>query len=149
VSENSSVGVGSRAGTDTEPGTGPGTGPGTRPDTGPVGPSGLVSQWATVPEVALALGVDVVKVRQMLREHQLVALRRDGVLMVPALLVHDGRVLKGLPGLLTVLSDNRYTDEETVNWLFTTDDSLPGRPVDALRENRGTEVRRRAQALAF
>ena len=137
MSENSSVGVGSRAGTDTESGT------------GPVALPGLVTEWATVPAVALALGVDVVKVRQMLQEHQLVALRRDGVLMVPALLVHDGRVLKGLPGLLTVLSDNRYTDQETVNWLFTTDDSLPGRPVDALRENRGTEVRRRAQALAF
>ncbi|NJP82684.1 DNA-binding protein, partial [Streptomyces sp. AA8] len=26
--------------------------------------------------------------------------------------------------------------------------SLPGTPADALRENRGTEVKRRAQALA-
>jgi hypothetical protein len=29
------------------------------------------------------------------------------------------------------------------------DDSLPGPPVAALREHRGTEVKRRAQALGF
>jgi hypothetical protein len=38
---------------------------------------------------------------------------------------------------------------ESVVWLYTPDDTLPGRPVDALVENRGTEVRRRAQALGF
>ena len=27
------------------------------------------------------------------------------------------------------------------------DDDLPGRPIDALRENRGSEVKRRAQAM--
>ena len=109
----------------------------------------LVNGWTTLPDVAETLHLDVVKVRQLLREHQLVALRRDGVLVVPALLLQDGSVVKGLPGLLTVLADNRFSDEEAIRWLFTPDDSLPGRPVDALRENRGTEVRRRAQALAF
>ncbi|MFL6182385.1 MAG: Rv2175c family DNA-binding protein, partial [Actinomycetes bacterium] len=32
---------------------------------------------------------------------------------------------------------------------FSPDDSLPGTPMQALVENRHTEVRRRAQALAF
>ena len=109
----------------------------------------LVTEWATLPDAAQALGTDVLKVRQLLREHQLVALRREGVLAVPALLLQDGHVVKGLPGLLTLLTDARYSDDEAVRWLFTEDDSLPGRPVDALRENRGTEVRRRAQALGF
>ncbi len=36
-----------------------------------------------------------------------------------------------------------------LRWLFTPDDSLPGTPIDALRGGRKTEVRRRAQALAF
>jgi hypothetical protein len=36
-----------------------------------------------------------------------------------------------------------------LEWLFTADDSLPGRPIDALRENRGSEVKRRAQVLAL
>ncbi len=109
----------------------------------------VVSDWATLPDAAQALGTDVLKVRQLLRDHQLVAVRRDGVLVVPALLLQDGEVVKGLPGLLTLLTDARYTEEEAVRWMFTDDDSLPGRPVDALRENRGTEVRRRAQALGF
>ena len=33
--------------------------------------------------------------------------------------------------------------------LFTADDTIPGRPIDALRENRGSEIKRRAQAMAF
>jgi hypothetical protein len=61
----------------------------------------------------------------------------------------DGRVVKGLPGTLTVLSDAGYSDEESLRWLHTPDDSLPGTPIAALRENRGTEVKRRAQALGF
>jgi hypothetical protein len=36
-----------------------------------------------------------------------------------------------------------------LSWLFSADDTLPGTPVQALRANRGTEVRRRAQALGF
>ena len=35
-----------------------------------------------------------------------------------------------------------------IAWLFL-DQDFPGRAIDALRENRGTEVKRRAQALAF
>ena len=50
---------------------------------------------------------------------------------------------------MTVLRDNLYTDLEAVTWLFTEDESLPGRPIDALRDGRKTEVRRRAQALAW
>ncbi|MFI5099258.1 MAG: Rv2175c family DNA-binding protein [Actinomycetes bacterium] len=118
-------------------------------DLAPDSLAALVGEWATLPDAAQALATDVLKVRQLLREHQLVAVRRDGVLVVPALLLQDGQVVKGLAGLLTLLTDARYTDEEAVRWMFTEDDSLPGRPVDALRENRGTEVRRRAQALGF
>ena len=113
------------------------------------GSGSAVEAWTTLPEVAEQLGTDVVQVRQLLREHRLVALRRDGVLLVPSPLVQDGQVVKGLSGVLILLSDARYSDEEAVDWLFRPDDSLPGRPVDALRQNRGTEVRRRAQALGF
>lgn len=112
-------------------------------------PGAAVQAWMTLPDVAEQLAVDVVHVRQLLREHRLVALRRDGVLLVPSLLVQQGQVVKGLSGVLTLLFDARYSDEETVDWLYRPDDSLPGRPVDALVENRGTEVRRRAQALGF
>lgn len=48
-----------------------------------------------------------------------------------------------------MLRDDRFTDAEILEWLFTADDTLPGTPVQALSENRGTEVKRRAQALAL
>ena len=67
---------------------------------------------------------------------------------IPADFIQDGLVVKGLPGLLTMLHDGRYDDRECIAWLFT-DDDLPGRPIDALRENRGSEAKRRAQAMAL
>lgn len=109
------------------------------------GPQG----WLTLPDVAERLDVPVTKVRQMLRERRLLAVREDGVLRVPADFIGDGVLLKGLPGLLTVLFDAGFTEEEAMRWLYTADDSLPGTPVQALGENRGREVTRRAQASAF
>jgi hypothetical protein len=120
------------------------------PDIQP-GTQDLVGRWLPVPEVAEHLGVDVARVRQLLRERHLLAVRRgaDGIPHVPAAFVHDGNVLKGLPGTLTLLSDSGFDDDAALRWLFSADDSLPGTPVQALAENRGTEVRRRAQALAL
>ena len=111
----------------------------------------LVGQWLTLPDVAERLGLDVGKVRRLLQDRYLVAVRRGerNVLSVPASLLEDGAPLAELRGTLTVLADAGYDDEAALRWLFTPDDSLPGRPVDALREGRKTEVRRRAQALAF
>ena len=102
-----------------------------------------------MPDVAEALGVPVTKVRQMIRDHKLLGVRTEGVLQVPADFVNGGAVLKGLPGLLTVLADQGYDEQESLRWLYEEDPSLPGTPVQALRENRGTEVKRRAQALGF
>jgi hypothetical protein len=103
-----------------------------------------------VPDIALALDSDVLKVRQHLRDGALLGVRgEDGVLRVPAQFVQEGRIVKHLPGVITVLRDNGYGDDEALQWLFTEDETLPGSPVDALRENRGTEVKRRAQALGW
>lgn len=55
-------------------------------------------------------------------------------------------VLASLQGTLSVLGDAGFSDAEAIVWLHTADDSLPGRPVDALRAGHKTEVRRRAQA---
>jgi hypothetical protein len=105
--------------------------------------------WLTLPDVAEALGVPVTRVRQMVRDHTLVARRENGILQVPADFIRGGAVLKGLPGLLTLLADAGYSDEESLDWLFREDPSLPGTPVQALADNRGKEVKRRAQALGF
>ncbi|MEO5851372.1 MAG: Rv2175c family DNA-binding protein, partial [Nocardioides sp.] len=56
--------------------------------------------------------------------------------------------VKGLGGLLTLLHDAGFDDREAIAWIYE-DQDLPGRPIDALLENRGAEVKRRAQALAF
>jgi hypothetical protein len=111
----------------------------------------LVQSWLSLPEVADQLGIPVSRARQMVAEKQLVAVRRGDskALMVPAAFVREGRILKGLPGTLTLLSDAGYDEQESLRWLFTSDDSLPGSPTEALAENRGTEVKRRAQALGF
>ncbi|GAB3783430.1 Rv2175c family DNA-binding protein [Nocardioides ungokensis] len=110
----------------------------------------LVPDWIDWAETARRLGVTVGKVRTMIREHELAAaVPAPGAgQQVPADFVQDGLVVKGLPGLLTVLHDGGYDDRECIAWLFT-DADLPGRPIDALRENRGSEVKRRAQAMAF
>jgi uncharacterized protein len=111
----------------------------------------LVPAWLSLPEVAERLDLPVNRARQLLKEHQLLAVRRgeNNSLAVPAAFLDGAQILKGLPGTLTLLSDNHFTDEEAMRWLFTPDDSLPGTPVQALAANRGTEVRRRAHALGF
>lgn len=101
-------------------------------------------------DVAKSLGLVVTRVHQMLRDHQLVAVRRNGVLGVPELFFDsDGQILRWIPGLLSVLLDGGFSDEEILSWLFREDDSLPGRPVDALHGDGAREVIRRAQAMGF
>lgn len=112
--------------------------------------SALVSQWLTWVEVGELLGVTPGKVRTMIKDHELAAAVSEtgSGPRVPADFIQDGQVVKGLPGLLTVLHDQNFDDRECIAWLFT-DDDLPGRPIDALRENRGREAKRRAQVLGF
>ena len=110
----------------------------------------LVTEWLDWSEAAAVLEVTPAKVRTMIRDHELAAavpVAGAGP-RVPAEFIQDGLVVKGLPGLLTVLHDAGYDDRECIAWIFT-DDDLPGRPIDALRENRGAEVKRRAQAMGY
>ena len=111
----------------------------------------LITDWLTLPDLAERLNLPITKVRQLVKDRQLVAVKRGerNIVSVPAAFISGDQVLKGLPGTLTLLADNKYTDEEALRWMFTPDETLPGTPVQALRENRGTEVRRRAQALGF
>ena len=111
----------------------------------------LVGEWLDWSEASEQLHVSVSKVRQLIREHHLAAAVPvpGGGQQVPAALIMDGQIVKGVPGVLTVLHDGAYDDREAITWLFTPDESLPGRPIDALRENRGSEVKRRAQAMGF
>lgn len=104
----------------------------------------------TLPQAAEALGVPVTRVQQLVRDGHLVAVRNAaGAKCVPSLLVQDGAVVKHLPAVITQLRDARFEDDEIVEWLFRADDSLPGSPIDALRANRGSEVKRRAQVAGY
>lgn len=128
-----------------------------------------VDAWVAVPDVAERIGVDIRAVRKMLQERSLVGVRQDdGVFRVPErFLLRSGDgwgVVTHLHGTLVLLADAGFSDTEAIRWLFTPDDSLPmppqaqaqqaardrvPAPIDALAAGHKTEVRRRAQALAF
>lgn len=111
----------------------------------------LVGDWLTIPEIAERLDLIVTRVHNLLSENSLLALRdpQTNVRKVPALFMNGDKVLESLKGTLTVLKDSGFTDEEAIVWLYTDDESLPGRPIDALHDGRKTEIRRRASALAW
>jgi excisionase family DNA binding protein len=105
--------------------------------------------WLTVPELVELLGIPQGKVRRLIEDRALLALRVDGVLKVPASFVDGSEPLHELRGTLVLLADSGYSDEEAMHWLLTEEDSLGVAPIDALRAGRKAEVRRVAQALAF
>lgn len=127
-------------------------------------PEDLVDSWLTIPDVADALGVDAGRVRRLLKEGRLAGVRRGDppVLSIPAeflVPIDDANpsaderdeggsatVLASLQGTLTLLGDARFSYGEAIAWLYTPDDSLPGRPIDLLRAGHKTAVRRLAQA---
>ena len=107
------------------------------------------TEWVNLPDIAEKLDVSISKVNQMVRDGDLLAVRRDGVRLVPAELVANSTVLKHLPGILTLLRDNGYNDEEALRWLYTPDETLDGNAARGLGGDRAREVKRRAQALGF
>nr|WP_217509346.1 Rv2175c family DNA-binding protein [Pseudarthrobacter sp. C4D7] len=111
----------------------------------------MVGEWLPLPDVARLLNVSVTKVHSLIDEHSLAALRVGDrkIRSVPAAFIQDGEVVDSLRGTIVVLADAGYSDEDLIVWLFTEDESLRGRPIDALREGRKTEIRRRAQTLAW
>lgn len=125
----------------------------------------LVDEWLPLPDVAERLGTDVGRVRRLLQERKLVAARHGErrILSVPTRFLLGGQdglweVVPSLQGTLVLLADAGFSDEEAIRWLFTPDPSLQGlgtgpvrpqTPIDALAEGHKTEVRRRAQAVAF
>lgn len=111
----------------------------------------LVGEWLPLPDVAELLDVPITRVHSLIDERALAAVRvgERRIRSVPAAFIQDGQVVDSLKGTIVVLADAGYSDEDLIIWLFTADDSLRGRPIDALREGRKTEIRRRAQTLAW
>lgn len=124
-----------------------------------------VDAWLNLPEVAERLGIDVGRVRRLIQERRLFAVRQGErqILSVPERFLvrttDDGwEVVPALQGTLVLLTDAGFSDEEAIRWLFTADESLAVQgwfpdhvptPIDALAAGHKTEIRRRAQALAL
>ena len=132
----------------------------------------LVDEWLTVPEVADRLDLDPGKVRRLVHEGRLVAVRRgkSGIVSIPTAFLMpahlenpanstlrnspaaDGTagkwaVLASLHGTFTLLHDAGFADAEAIEWLFTADETLSSTPIEALRTGRKTAVRHIAQTL--
>ncbi|MDF2976818.1 MAG: alpha/beta hydrolase [Actinomycetospora sp.] len=121
----------------------------------PVSESGIAAvvghdvEVVSLAQVAERLGVPRTRISQMIKQGQLLGIREGERWSVPAAFLTDDGVVKGLPGTIQVLRDGGYGDAEILRWLFADDESLPGAPIEALRSDRGREVKRRAQAMAF
>ncbi|MQA05485.1 MAG: DNA-binding protein [Streptosporangiales bacterium] len=105
--------------------------------------------WLSLADLAEHTGEQPKKIRQLVREDRLVTVKRAGTEHVPAAFVADGRLLKGLGGVTTLLHDAGYNPDESLRWLFTENDVLGVSPVQAMAEGRPTEVKRVAQTLGF
>jgi hypothetical protein len=100
-------------------------------------------------EVAERMGIGPTGVRDLVRSGQLLAVDSEGKQVVPAEQLDGPVLVKHLVPVLTLLRDAGYSDEEALRWLTTPDDTLPGTPLQALHDNRATEIKRRAQALGW
>ncbi|QGU07821.1 DNA-binding protein [Corynebacterium occultum] len=104
-----------------------------------------------LPEVAELLDVPVTRVNDLLNAGKLLAVVRDGVRHVPLsfFIKKPGQttVNKFLSGTITVLHDGGYDPEDILRYLYTEDETLPGRPIDGLQGHLAREVVRRAQGM--
>lgn len=126
----------------------------------------LVTQWLTGPDFAEQLGTTPKAVRSALADDRVVGVKlgHPKVLMIPAdfLIPHylanpadkkadDGSgkliIMPSLRGTIIALRDMGFDDEAVVQWLFTVEDSLAQRPIDALSEGNKSAVRRATQGL--
>jgi hypothetical protein len=106
-----------------------------------------VTNWLSILEAAEALGIPNGKVNRLLEEYSLVAVKKDGQLMIPAELIVDGEPLAPLRGTIILLLDSGYSIEESVQWLYTHSDVLGQTPLQSLLEGKKAPVRRLAQMI--
>lgn len=107
-----------------------------------------VTAWLTIPEAADVLGIPMGRVRRLVEEHHLIAVKRDGVPLIPAEVIVDGEPLPSLRGTMIVLLDSGFNLESAMEWLYVFDDSLPGTPMEFLLKGHKSAVRRLAMSLA-
>lgn len=106
-----------------------------------------VANWLTLDEAAAELKLPKGKLNRLIEENSLVAIRRNGQLLIPADTIVRGEPLAALRGTIVLLMDSGFSVEESVDWLYTPSEVLGSTPLQALIEGRKAPVRRLAQLL--
>lgn len=113
----------------------------------------LVGDWTYLPDVAARYGIALSRVRKHVADRELLTHRvgPNRALAVPTDFLGATGPRPELKGTFTVLADGGMSDLEIIRWLHTLDATLPGgdTPLAALAAGFKTEIRRRAQTLAF
>ena len=107
-------------------------------------------EMLSLTEVATRMGIGPTGVRDLVKAgHLLTVSDAEGRTVVPSGQLDGDVLVKHLVPVLRLLGDAGYSPDEALRWLTTADPTLPGTPLQALHENRATEIKRRAQALGF
>ena len=104
--------------------------------------------WLTLTELAERTGLARGRVRRLIEDHALPAVRREGQLMVADAFLDGDGPRNDVAGTFTLLLDAGFENDEAVEWMLQDDPSLGTSPIAALTAGRKAEVRRVAQALA-
>ncbi|WP_245981919.1 Rv2175c family DNA-binding protein [Mycetocola tolaasinivorans] len=105
-------------------------------------------EWLAMPELVEILDLTPSRIRRLIEDKHLLAIKRSGVLSVPKDFLRAGEPLVHLRGTLFLLEDAGFSTDEAMEWLLTEEETLGTAPIDALISGRKTEVRRITQALA-
>ena len=105
-------------------------------------------------EVCRLLGIEERRLKQLIRDRVLIEERTArGERGIPREVIVKGangwEPLQVLQGTLTLLADDGFTPEESLEWLYTLQDELGERPIDAMTSGRHHRVNRIASTLAF
>lgn len=128
----------------------------------------LIDAWLTGPDFAEQLGTTPKAVRSALADDRVVGVKRGQpkVTMIPAAFLvpyfmanpadkkpDDGTgkliILPSLRGTVIALRDVQFSDDQILEWLFSIEDELGERPIDALLAGNKSAVRRATQALLW
>lgn len=107
------------------------------------------TRFLSIPDLVEILGISPSRVRRLIEDHHLAAVRVDGTLRVPEVFIQDDEPLSSLHGTLLALLDAGFSEEEAIAWLLAENDELGDTPVQTLRAGRKSAVRRATQSLAF
>jgi excisionase family DNA binding protein len=106
-----------------------------------------VKSWLTLEQAAEKLGVSTSKVKRLLEEHTLFAVKVEGKMLIPEDIIVGNEPLSSIRGSLLQLLDLGLTESEAIEWLYQENKELGETPMSALLKGHKAPVRRAAQAL--